>query len=293
MEALQPIAVLGKAGKGPGEFDSPKGVAVDRDGNIYVADSRNHRVQKLDPDGRPLASIGGPGEGPGQFNEPWGVAVGADGSVYVADTWNHRVQKLDSGLRFVTQWGSTLTDNQGRREGKEGRFYGPRDVAVNERNEVLVSDTGNKRIQRFDAAGRFLASYGGQGTAPGLFQEPVGLAIDQRGQLSVADTWNRRLQRFGRDFEWRESIAVPSWRGQGILNKPYLAADEAGNVYASDPEGARLWRWLPSGEIQSLSVPREAGTPLRLPVGLAVEPGGTLLVAEAGSHQLRRLAVPP
>ncbi|MBI2911195.1 MAG: TIGR03663 family protein, partial [Chloroflexi bacterium] len=291
--ALQPVAVLGRAGKGPGEFDSPKGLAVDRDGNIYVADSRNHRVQKLDSTGRPLASTDGPGEGPGQFNEPWGIAVGLDGYVYVADTWNHRVQKLDSSLRPVTQWGGTFTDNQGRREGNEGRFYGPRDVVVNDRNEILVSDTGNKRLQRFDAGGRFLASYGGQGTGPGMFQEPVGLAIDARGRLSVADTWNRRIQRFSPDFEWLESTAVPSWRGQGILNKPYLTVDAAGNVFASDPEGGRVWRWLPTGELESLSVPREAGTPLRLPVGLAVEPSGTLLVAEAGTHQLRRLAVPP
>src|SRR5690606_24690742 len=116
----------------------------------YVADSRNHRVQKFDADGNLVWTSGTFGTldtntaGAGQFNEPWGVGVGPDGSVYVADTWNHRVQKLDANGQFITMWGRF-----GQGESIDA-FWGPRAVVVDDRGRVFVSDTGNKRIAVFD-----------------------------------------------------------------------------------------------------------------------------------------------
>jgi DNA-binding beta-propeller fold protein YncE len=71
-------------------------VAVDGQGNLYVADSENNRIQELSADGQPLAQWGGAGSGPGQFNAPFGVAANAAGKVYVADSKNNRVQVLDA-----------------------------------------------------------------------------------------------------------------------------------------------------------------------------------------------------
>src|SRR5581483_8464085 len=72
-----------------GHFRTPYGVAVDADANVYVADTENHRVQKLTPDGQPLAQWGSFGTGPGQFQRPSGVAIDGTGNVYVADTDNN------------------------------------------------------------------------------------------------------------------------------------------------------------------------------------------------------------
>src|SRR5581483_416708 len=95
--------VAGEFGTGTGQFQRPAGVAVDREGNLYVADSLNHRIQKLGPDGRYLATLGGGVSR--MFQEPWGVAVDASGNIYVADTWNHRIQKFDRDFKPLLTWG--------------------------------------------------------------------------------------------------------------------------------------------------------------------------------------------
>ena len=85
---------------------SPRGVAVDGSGNVYVADTDNHRVQKFDSDGNFLTKWGTQGKGDGQFFEPFGVAVDGLGNVYVADLANSLIQKFDSDGNFLKKWGT-------------------------------------------------------------------------------------------------------------------------------------------------------------------------------------------
>lgn len=86
------LALWGEAGSGPGQLDSPAALALDAAGNVYVADTQNHRVEVFDADGGFLTQWGGYGSAPGQFNRPMGIAVSPDGRVYVADTYNNRIQ---------------------------------------------------------------------------------------------------------------------------------------------------------------------------------------------------------
>ena len=97
-------------------------MAVDTTGNVYVADTDNHRVQKFTSTGSYLTQWGTYGTGNGQFNRPFYVSVDATGDVYVADTGNHRVQKFTSTGTYLTQWGSNGTGN--------GQFKSPQGVAV-------------------------------------------------------------------------------------------------------------------------------------------------------------------
>jgi len=102
------LAQWGGAGSGPGQFDQPEGIAVDPAGNVYVADTYNHRIQVFDGNGAFLAQWGGFGYQPGQFYRPMGVAVGPDGRIYVGDTWNGRVQVFGSvpTATRASTWGS-------------------------------------------------------------------------------------------------------------------------------------------------------------------------------------------
>lgn len=101
------LAHWGSYGSGPGQFNSPQGVAVDANGNVYVTDTYNHRVQVFDNNGTFLMQWGSYGSGPGQFYRPMGIGIAADGRIYVGDTWNGRVQvfaALPTPAR-PTSWG--------------------------------------------------------------------------------------------------------------------------------------------------------------------------------------------
>jgi predicted membrane-bound mannosyltransferase/DNA-binding beta-propeller fold protein YncE len=235
---------IAAAGIGPGQFNSPRGLAIAPDGSVFVADANNHRIQHFGADGVFLNEWGAfsdPGSGleGGTFNEPWGVAVSPDGRfVYVADTWNHRIQKFTISGIFLTTWGNFGQDDQ------PYSMWGPRDLLVDNDGNVLVMDTGNKRIKVYDAEGNFLTQYGDFGFEPGQFNEPVGMALDrQLGRLYVADTWNQRVQ----VFDYADGIFTPvdswdieGWFGQSLVNKPYLSVGELGQVFVTDPEAARI-----------------------------------------------------
>ena len=155
--AIQQIGSVGTPGNAAGQFNFPRAVAVDAEGQIYVADSGNNRVQVFNADGTFLRQWGSlckldtgegcVGGGDGQFNEPWGIAVGQDGSVYVSDTWNHRIQKFTNEGQFVSKWG--VFGSTGGELGQENLFYGPRSLAIGRDGNLYVMDTGNKRVQVF------------------------------------------------------------------------------------------------------------------------------------------------
>src|SRR4030042_1409719 len=112
----------GNYGIGDGQFDHPYDVTIDDSGNVYVADTYNHRVQKFTGAGTFLGAWGSYGTGNGQFNYSMGVAVDAAGNVYIADAGNHRIQKFSSKGGFLQTWGSYGVG--------DGQFKYPYDVTV-------------------------------------------------------------------------------------------------------------------------------------------------------------------
>ncbi len=270
---------------GAGTLNDPKGVAPAPDGGLYVLDSGNDRVVRLAADGQVLAQWGSRGKEPGQFDEPWGIAVDGQGNVYVSDTWNYRVQKFDASGRFLLQWGS-FADARGQPGSSPGLFYGPRGLAVDREGNVLVVDTGNKRVQKFSPDGAFISQFGTFGAGDGQLNEPVGIALDAQGSIYLADTWNQRIQKFGPDYNYLAQWDVPSWSSEGVANKPYLAVDAVGNVYASDPEGQRLLKFANTGELLAVWGANQGQMPLYLPLGLAVDGQGNLYVADSGNNRV-------
>lgn len=285
---LSSVLTWGSQGSGDGQFFNPKGIAVDKAGYIYMVDSGNHRVQKFDAQGRFIAKWGSQGASPGQFQEPWGIAVDDEGHVYVADTWNHRIQKFDQDSRFLLQWGA-FGDTRGEL-GQGGVFYGPRDIAIDGEGNLYVTDTGNKRVQKFSPEGEFLGQWGGGGVNAGQFQEPVGIAISERsGDMFIADTWNHRVQRFDRDFNFIAQWPVQGWEGESVVNKPYLALDSADNVYVTDPENYRVLKFDAKGEL--MAVWGEFGmdsSSFNLPMGITIDEAGDIYVTDSFNHRVMR-----
>ncbi|WP_343411125.1 flippase activity-associated protein Agl23 [Candidatus Amarolinea dominans] len=279
----------GAEGEANGQFRSPRNVATAPDGSLYVADTGNHRIQQFDASGNFVRQWGGQGAGNGQFNEPWGVAVAPDGKfVYVCDTWNHRIQKFSAEGTFVKAWGANgVTDGQ---LGQQGVFWGPRAVAIDGQGRVYVTDTGNKRVQVFDADGSPVGQFGGAGLVDGALDEPVGLAIDKDGNIYLADTWNKRVQVFSKDFKYLRQWPVEGWPSQSVVNKPYLAVADTANgrrVYVTDPEYYRVLIFDDQGKFIALfGQYGNQANEMTLPTGIAVDAQGQLFVADPDSHRV-------
>jgi DNA-binding beta-propeller fold protein YncE len=286
------VEVWGSNGTGDGQFMAPRNLAVGPDGSIYVADSGNHRIQVFDPQGNFITKWGSMGTEPGQFNEPWDVAVAQDGTVFVADTWNHRIQAFTSTGEFLNAFGS-FANVQTDAQAEPGMFWGPRGLAIDAEGNLYVTDTGNKRVEKFSPEGEFLALWGGGGIVPGSFEEPVGIDIDSQGNFYVADTWNRRIQKFNANFEPLAQWDVVGWDSESVVNKPYLAVDPQGRVFISDPEGYRLIGYDSNGEV--LVTWGQYGQDLAslgLPVGIEFDGDGNLLVADSDNNRIMKFQVP-
>ncbi len=285
------INQTGIAGTAEGALSSPRNLAIGPDGLVYVADSGNNRIQVFDADGRFVRGWGSFGVEAGQFNEPWGVAVDEQ-YVYVADTWNHRIQKFTLEGQFVASFGSSGSPAADDPTGGLGLFFGPRAIVLIGDHQLLVTDTGNHRLQLLDRDGNFLQAAGSLGNQLGQFDEPVGLAVGPDGSIFVADTWNGRVQHLSPELVPLGAWDVEAWFGQSINNKPYLAIDDAGRVYVTDPEAYRVLIFSPSGAY--LNRFGQFGTEpggLGLPNGLAFDGAGNLWLADAGNHRV--LKYPP
>ena len=279
---LEQVGTIGAQGRAGGQLSDPRGIAVDEQGNVYVADGMNHRIQKFDPSGRPLVAWGTQGQGSGQFTEPLDVLVEpGTNRVFVADTWNHRIQKFDANGQLLGQWGSP-----GQEISQEpGEFYGPRALALAD-GVLYVVDTGNKRVQKFDPDGKLLGQFGVAGQLAGQLNEPIGLTITPAGDIYVADTHNGRIQRFDKDGNAIAYWPVLGWSDQ-VRNEPYLASDPQGNIYVADSVGQRILKFDPNGKLLAVgTVPIAGGQGLNLPSGIAVW-GDKLYVADTLNGRVR------
>jgi uncharacterized protein (TIGR03663 family) len=288
-----------------GNLNAPHGMAIDADGFLYVADSNNHRIVKLSPEGqvvdtwdstwwqgvqwkpgcldesdRPLALIDG------EFCEPWGISVGPDNRIYVADTWNHRIQVFSNSGEFLAKFG-VFGQSGGSVSSAPAQFYGPRDVVVDDQGYIYVTDTGNKRVQVFDSDFNFQRSFGGPGIIEGRLEEPVGLAIGPDDLLYIVDTWNTRMQVFTLDGLYVREWPIAGWEGQSVVNKPYVAVDSQGRVYVSDPEASRILVF--DGEGSALAVLGSRGSSLfQLPTGVLIDQQDDLWVSDAVNQRILR-----
>ena len=271
------ILKWGSSGSGDGQFNAPYGVAVDSNGNVYVADTSNHRIQVFDHNGVFLRKWGSYGSGDGKFNSPRGVAVDSAGSIYVADYWNHRIQVFDSAGNFLRKFGDG-----------SAMYFG---VAVDSAGNVYTIDTNVARVQVFDTAGNLLRSWGDYGDETEQFDNPSGIAVDSEGNVYVVDTYNHRIQVFDNNgnFQYTWGSFSPEGADGQFVAPRGVALDSAGQVYVADSgnhriqvfekDGTFLRKWGENGS--------EDGQ-FNNPYGVTLGEGGNVYVADSDNDRIQK-----
>ena len=186
-------------------FDSPSGLAIDRDGLLYVADTANHAIRRIAPDGHVTTlagnGIAGDADGPGtqaRLNGPIGIAVDGQGRVIVADTYNDRIRAISrDGVVTTIAGGAGSGSDDGAAD--QARFDTPCGVAVDADGNIYVADSGNGTIRRIDRGGTVstIAS-----DAEGIPLRPVGIALDPDGTSYITDERGRIVE-LTKDFRGR------------------------------------------------------------------------------------------
>ena len=249
----------------------PSGVAVDAAGNLFIADTLNHLIRRVDAASGIITSVAGSGfvgfsgdGGPATRAElfsPSGVAVDAAGNLFIADTFNHRVRKVDAATGIIT----SVAGSAGGFSGDGGpattaRLASPEDVALGAVDDLFIADRDNNRIRKVDAAGiiatvagsgeRGFSGDGGPATVAAL-ASPSGVGVGTTGNLFIADRDNNRIRKVD--------------AATGIIT---TVAGSGGFGFSGDGGPA-------------------TAAELRLPDGVAVDSAGNLIIADTFNHRIR------
>jgi DNA-binding beta-propeller fold protein YncE len=265
--------VIGREGVGFGEFLNPAGISLDPAGNLYVADSGNHRIQRLTQAGEYTTIFGGFGFDRQQLNQPMAVvATGLD--VYVADMQNRRIKRLDRLLNFL----GVLPEDP------EASLFGfPRGVAISKVGEIYVADTENEEIVKLNTSGQLEVRFGGFSYEQGRLHRPANIAVGPAGKVYVADTGNHRIAIFDAFGGYLTDISSDTLKAPEGVD-----VDDSGLVYVADTgnhrftvfskEGTLLLSFGAQGVgIGSFSEPRD----------ISVGPAGKIYVADTGNHRIQ------
>ena len=284
-------------------FNNPQGLAVDSTGNVYVADTGNHRIRKITPAGLVTTLAGstsGSIDGTGiaaKFNSPNGLAVDSIGNVYVADTNNSRIRKITPAGVVSILAGSTPGSTDAT--GTAAKFSYPRSVVVDSSTGMLyVADTDNHKIRKItpDGVVSTLAgsTYGfadGIGTAAS-FYFPSGLALDSTGNVYVVDDKIRirKINSVSSDVSTLMTIV-------NYMNQPSgVAVDSTGNIYVVNSGDQKIYIITSGGSVSTFAGSTtestdENGTAASFsyPRGVAVDGLGNVYVADTGNHMIRKI----
>jgi DNA-binding beta-propeller fold protein YncE len=263
------IRTIGSPGSDEGRFATPRAVAWDPRGFLYVVD-KTARIQKFDSDGKFLKTWSTPSSEKGR---PTGLTVDPKGDVLVADTHYHRVLRYSSEGELISEFGV---------EGSEpGQFLYPTCIAVAPDGSLYVSEYGGSdRIQVFTPEGKYVRGWGSYGKDPGQFDRPQSIAISG-DVIYVADAANHRIQVFSLDGQ--------RLRGWGDVKYPYsVSLDPQGNVLVAEYGRHRISKFSPEGAPIAVTgkpgtAPGDLNTPWSaIPIG-----GDRIAIVDSGNHRIQ------
>ena len=233
-DAGKRIAMFGSHGSRDGEFIHPRGVTIDGDGNIFVSDEGNNRIQKFTSGGIFMCCVGSEGTGPLEFSTPTGMAYNpSDQKLYVADMKNCRIQVLYSDMSF--------SHFIGRKGTEQDKLAYPWDVVLDRNGYCYVADTSNHRIQVFTSKGHYLYSINGRNQGKGEFLIPNAVAVDDNDVLYISDLRGNKILIYTTEGEFKAALGeFGSEPGQFKLPHGLAVDNTSGMIYVSDLSNKRV-----------------------------------------------------
>lgn len=315
-------------------LSNPRAITVDAAGNIYISDSTNNRVRKVDAATGTITTVAGNGirdysgdGGPAikaSLAFPMGLAVDKDGNLFIADARNHRIRRVDAKTGIITSVAGQGIRGLGGDNGPalSALMSYPTAVTLDEDGNLYIADSENGGVRRVARKTGVITSVVGEGTPGaktdpsgtptirGLFVAPVGLIYDGKGSLYVADAYLNRVKKVEVATHKVTIVAgkgVNQYCGDGgpareaCLNQPAgVALDAAGNVYIADAGNDRVRKVdVKSGIMTTIAGSGQRGfsgdngpaskASLGFPTGVAIDPKGRVVIIEPNNNRARRL----
>ena len=266
---------FGEGGTGNGQFDWLEGVTTDRNGNVYVTDNGNSRVQVFDKNGNYLRQFGTAGSGDGQFDYPTAIKIGPDGNVYVLDTNNYRVEVFTKSGAYIRQ---IDVSEAGYSEG----------MAINSQGDIYITDCDTHSSVRIYAQnGSYLRALGEDGSGDGQFDCSYAVTIDKNDNVYIADASNYRVQVFNKDDNFIRKIGTQGI-GEGQLGwVEDLVVDKYGNLLVVDAGNNRIQVFTKSGDyLGQIGSFGNASGQLDWPNSIAIGQNGDLYIMDADNYRI-------
>jgi sugar lactone lactonase YvrE len=313
------------------KFEGPTGLAVNTQGQVFVADAEGNRIRRIDSDAaHTVLTLAGNGDlglrdGAGaqaMFRRPDGIAIGADGALYVTDSDDHNIRRIENVAPFNVSTFAGGARQAGWVDGPAAtaRFNRPTAIVADGSGNLFIADQGNNRIRRIDAATHQVTTIAGSGAtgyndaSSGLqatFNNPSAIAVAPTGEIYVFDAGNQRVRRISADASHAVTTiaglaAMPLGFADGAGTEARFRAQmgllftPAGDLLVADTANFRIRRLTPGTDASSTQVCTFAGNgaagvatgggsvaQITAPTGLALMPDGRVLVTDDYHNLIR------
>jgi DNA-binding beta-propeller fold protein YncE len=263
-------------------FSYPAGVAVDRSGNVFVADTQNNAVKEIVAVNGVVSSSSTVNTINSGFSHPRGVAVDGSGNVFVADTQNKAVKEIVAVNGVVSSSSTVNTINSG--------FNTPPGVAVDRSGNVFVPDYGNSAVYEIVAINGVVSSSSTVNTIGSGFNAPPGVAVDRSGNVFVADEFNNAVKEIVAVNGVVSSSSTVNTIGSGFIGPTGVAVDGSGNVFVADTNNNAVYEIVAvNGVVSPSSTVITIASGFYNPFGVSVDGSGDVFVADTNNNTVKEI----